>query len=91
MTSLDKINKESAQFSQHWRTQVIRTFFALLSGAIVFSTFSPTIFIEYIAVFLFLLPLYLWAFKRPDNLKYRVIIGLLCLSIAVSIYSGLIE
>jgi len=91
MSSIEKINKESKQFAKEWRGQLFRSFLAIISSAILLVIFSPGSLLEYAASFLVLMPLFLWAYKRPERLKHRFIITILCLVAAVVIYFGAIN
>ena len=91
MSSIEKINEESKQFAKEWRGQLFRNFLAIISSAILLVTFSPGSLLEYAASILVIMPLFLWAHKRPKRLKHRFIITTLFLVAAVVIYSGTIN
>ena len=91
MSSIEKINEESKQFAKEWRRQLFRNFLAIISSVILLVAFSPGSLLEYAASILVIMPLFLWAHKRPERLKHRFTITTLCLVAAVVIYFGTIN
>ena len=91
MSQIDKINEESKQFAKEWRGQLIRGFLAILVSAMLLVVFSPSNLLEYVASFIVLTPLFLWAYKRPENVIHRAIVTGLCLLVAIALYFGVIN
>ena len=91
MSQIDRVNEESKQFAKEWRGQLFRSFLAILASAILLVVFSPSNLLEYVASFIVLVTLFLWAYKRPENVKYRAIVTGLCLLTATGLYLGVIN
>ena len=91
MSQIDEINEENKQFAKEWRGQLIRSFLAIFVSAMLLVVFSPSNLLEYVASFIVLTPLFLWAYQRPENAIHRSIVTGLCLLVATALYLGVIH
>ena len=87
MSSLQEIEEESKEFARQWRAKMARGSVAILVGAFLYILFSPSNIIEYIAMFMFVTPMLLWAYKTPEARKTRILASILCYVSSVVIYS----
>jgi len=91
MKSTDEINEESKQFAREWRSLQARIIVSVVAGAALLLVFSPGAFVEYVATFTFMMPIYLWTFKSPKNTKHRLLVSILCIMAAAALYIGVID
>jgi apolipoprotein N-acyltransferase len=90
MGAIERANEESKQFARQWRRQLFRNSVSILLGALLLFGFSPSNVMEYIASFLVIIPLLLWAQEYPKNTKHRSVVIIIFLVSAAAIYFGVI-